>query len=119
MLAILLSWLVLSVAVWVTAKVLPGFQVRSFAGAVGVAAIFGLLNWALGWLLFVIIGLGTLGLGFLLAFLTRWVVNAVLLKVTDAMSDSLKIKSFATAFVGGLLMSGLGTLGQWLLHFAV
>lgn len=114
--SIVLSWLVLSVAVWLTAKILPGFEVRSFGSAIGVAAIFGLLNWAVGWFLFLVIGVGTLGLGFLLAFVTRWFVNAILLKVTDAVSDSLKIKSFATALVGGLLMSGLGTAGQWLIH---
>jgi putative membrane protein len=116
MTGIVLSWLVLAVAVWLTAKILPGFEVKSFGAAIGVAAIFGLLNWLVGWALFVAIGLGTLGLGFVLAFLTRWFVNAILLKVTDAISDSLSIKSFGTAFVGGLLMSGLGTAGQWLIH---
>lgn len=113
---VLLSWLVLSFAVWLTAMILPGFDVRGFKGAVVVSALFGLLSWALGHLLFFIIGIGTLGLGFLLAFLTRWIVMALLLKLTDALSDSLKIKSLKTAFFGALIMSGLGTLGQMALH---
>jgi putative membrane protein len=110
---ILLSWLVLSVAVWLTAVILPGFEVRGVSGAIVVAAIFGLLNWLLGALFFMVIGIGTLGLGFLLAFLTRWLVNAVLLKITDALSKNLTIRSFGTAFWGGLLMSAFGTLGEW------
>jgi len=113
---ILLSWLVLSGAVWLTAVLLPGFEVRGFGGALIVAAVFGFLNWLLGWLLFVVIGIGTLGLGFLLAFITRWLVMAVLLKLTDALLDSLKIKSLGVALVGAAVMSLFGTAGQWLVH---
>lgn len=113
---VLLSWLVLSLAVWLTAMVLPGFEVRGFKGAIVVSALFGLLSWGLGHVLFFVIGIGTLGLGFLLAFITRWFVTALLLKLTDALSESLKIESFKTAFVGALIMSGLGTLAQMALH---
>jgi putative membrane protein len=109
---IIITWLVLSLAVWVTSLVVPGFKVRGFGGAVAVAAIFGVLNWLIGWLLFVVIGLGTLGLGFLLAFLTRWVVNAILLEITDALSDKLEIKSFGWALIAALVMSLAGTVGE-------
>jgi len=109
----LLSWLVLSISVWVTAGILPGFSVNGFSGAIKAAAIFGILNWLLGWFIFVVLGIATLGIGFLLAFLTRWIVMALLLKFTDALSSSLKIKSFGTAIVGALLISGIGTLAEY------
>src|SRR5882672_12234819 len=48
----LLSWLILSFAVWLTARILPGFRLAGFGDAVVVAAIFGLLNLFIGWLLF-------------------------------------------------------------------
>lgn len=110
---ILASWLILSLSVWVTAAILPGFEVRGFWGAVKVAALFGLLNWLLGWLIFGIIAVGTLGIGLLLAFLTRWFVAAILLKVTDAFSSSLRIVSFGRAFLAAMLMSALGTAGEY------
>lgn len=113
---LLLSWLVLSVSVWVTAAVLPGFEVRSFWGAIKVAALLGLLQFLLGWLLFTLLAVGTLGIGLLVAFLLRWIVTALLLKVTDAFSTSLRIKSFGTAFIGAMLMSGIGTLGEFALR---
>ncbi|MET0412734.1 MAG: phage holin family protein [Polyangiaceae bacterium] len=114
---LLLSWLVLSVSVWLTALILPGFEIRGgFWGAIKVAAVFGLLNWLIGWLLFVIIGIGTLGIGFLLAFLTRWIVSAILLKVTDSLSSSIKIESFGRAFLAALLMSAIGTLAEWVVY---
>ncbi|HEY4103673.1 MAG TPA: phage holin family protein [Polyangiaceae bacterium] len=109
----LLAWLVLSISVWITAAILPGFQVTGFGGAVRVAAIFGILNWLLGRFIFVVLGIATLGIGFLLAFLTRWFVMALLLKFTDSLSSSFKIKSFGTAVVGALLMSGIGTLAEY------
>ena len=119
MLEFLLSWLVLGAAVWVTAAVLPGFTVKSFTSAVWIAALYGLLDWALGWLLFGVIVIGTLGLGWLLPFLTRWLVKALLLVVTDKISSALKIRSFGTAVVGALVMTVVQTAGEacvrWLL----
>jgi putative membrane protein len=114
-LGILVSWLVLGAAFWLTAAVLPGFQLTGgWRGAAAVSAIFGIINWLIGWLLFVVLGIVSLGLGFLLAFVTRWLVNAILLRVTDAVSDRLKIESFKTALIGALLISLFGTIGQWL-----
>lgn len=109
----LLSWLVLSVSVWLTAAILPGFRVNGFWGAVKAAAIFGLLNWLLGRFIFFVLGIATLGIGFLLAFLTRWLVMALLLKFVDALSSNFKIDRFRTAFIGAMLMSGIGTLAEY------
>ena len=112
----LLSWLVLSIAVWLTAMILPGIKVKGIWGAIFAAAIFGVLNWLIGWLLFVIIGVATLGIGFLLAFLTRWFVCALLLKATGAFTDRLKVDSMGWAFGGALLMSAIGTGAELLLQ---
>src|SRR5262245_62111958 len=45
--SLILSWLILSFAVWVTDAVLPGFHVKSPKSALLVAAIFGVLNFLL------------------------------------------------------------------------
>lgn len=112
----LISWFVLAVSVWIAAKLLPGMQLRGFGGAIWVSALFGLLNFGIGWLLFVMLGLGTLGLGFIFAFLTRWVVDAILLKWTAAISSSLDIDRFRTAFFAALIIAGVGTLGEYAFH---
>jgi putative membrane protein len=109
---LLLSWLILSFAVWVTAVVLPGFHVRSFGSAILVAAIFGVLNFLLGWLLFAIFTIATLGIAWLLAFITRWIINAILLVLTDRLTDHLAIDSFGWALGGALMMSVIGTIGE-------
>ena len=111
---LILSWLILSFAVWVTDALLPGFHVKSPRSAFLVAAIFGLLNFLLGWLLFTVFAVVTLGIAWLLAFITRWIINAILLVLTDKLTDHLKIDSFGWALGGAAIMSVIGTLGEWL-----
>lgn len=113
---LILSWLVLSFAVWLTAAILPGFHVKNFGSAVLVAALFGVLNFFLGWLFFAVFAIATLGLALLLAFITRWIINAIILKITDALTDHLTIDSFGWALGGAFLMSVLGTLGEWVVR---
>ena len=113
--SLILSWLILSLAVWVTAAVLPGFHVKGFKSAIVVAAIFGLLNYLLGWLLFVVFTVATLGLAWLLAFITRWIINALLLMLTDRLSDRVKIDGFGWALGGALLISVVAALVQFVL----
>jgi putative membrane protein len=114
--SLILSWLILAVAVWVTAEVLPGFHVKSFGSAILVAALVGILNLLLGWIFFAVLTVATLGLALLFAFITRWIINAIILKIVDAMTDHLTIDSVGWALGGALMMSALGTIGEWLLR---
>lgn len=116
--SLILSWLILSLAVWITAVALPGFHVKSFGSAILVAGLFGILNFLLGWLFFAVFTIATLGLAWLLAFITRWIINAILLKITDALTDHLTIDSFGWALGGALMMSALGTIGEGLVRAA-
>ncbi len=118
LIGIFASWLVLSVAVWIAATVLEGVTVRDTASVVVVAALFGVLNFFLGWLFFTIFAIGTLGLALLLAFLTRWIIDAIILKIVDSLTDRISIKSFGSAFLAALIMAFVGSLGQFLLGLA-
>jgi putative membrane protein len=111
---LLLAWLLWAVAIWLTAKFLPGFEVRGFGGAVIVALLFGLLNALVGHFLYLVIGVTTLGLGFVFGFITRWFVTAVVLKMTDAVSNNLTIASFKTALLASGIISLLGAVGEHL-----
>lgn len=95
---------------------LPGIHVKSFGSAFGVAAIYGLLKYFLGWIFFVVFAIGTLGIAVLLAFITRWIINAILLKITDAVSDALTVDSFGWALSGALMMSFIGSVGEWVVR---
>lgn len=111
----LLSWLVLAVAVWATAAMLPSVEVRSFPKAIIVAGLFGLMNFFLGWLFLFFFGVITLGIAWLLSFITRWIIDAIFLTFVDSLVDDFKVEGFGSALLAALLMSGFGTIGQWLL----
>jgi putative membrane protein len=112
---ILLSWLVLSIAFWVTAQLLPGFQIQGFKGAVLAAALFGLLNALIGWLLAGVAIVATFGVAWLFPFLARWIASSILLKIVDGFTDKLTIKNLGTAFVAGLIISTIGSIGEHVL----
>lgn len=113
---LILSWLVTTLAVWLTAELLSGFHVKSASSAFLVAAIFGLLNFFLGWLFWAVFTVLTLGIALLLAFITRWIINAILLKITDALTDHLTIDSFGWALGGAFMISLISTVGDWILR---
>jgi len=104
---LLITWLLLAIAVWLTAYILPGFKVAGFWGAVKAAAVFGVLNLLLGKFFFVVLGIATLGIGFILGFITHWIVMAVILKLADKLSSSIQIDNFGTALAGALIMTGI------------
>ena len=115
----LLQWAVLSFAFWLTAKIVPGFRIAGLWDAIVVAAIFGVVNFLLGTLLYYIIGIATRGIGLLLSFLTHWFVNALLLKLTDALTPRLEVRSFGTALLAALVMSLLGKVGIYVVDLAM
>jgi uncharacterized membrane protein YvlD (DUF360 family) len=84
-----------------------------------VAAVFGVVNFLLGTFLFYVLGIATLGLGFLFALLTHWIVNAVLLQITDSLTSRLEVRSFGTALIAALVMSVLGKLGVYVMNVAM
>ncbi|TVP73876.1 MAG: hypothetical protein EA352_11590 [Gemmatimonadales bacterium] len=112
--SLLLSWLILSIAVWITAVILPGVHLKGFGSAFVVSALFGILNFLLGWIFFTVFTIATLGIALLLAFITRWIINAIILKIVAAVTDQLEIDHFGWALGAALMMSALGTAGQWL-----
>jgi putative membrane protein len=117
--SLLLSWLILSIAFWITAMILPGFKIRSFGGAIIVAAIFGIINALLGWLFFGVLTIATLGIAYLLSFITRWFINAIFLSMTSAFSKHLQIKNFGWSLLGSLSISIVASLIDWALRNAL
>jgi putative membrane protein len=99
------AWFILALGVFIAAKLVSGVEVPDFWDAIVVAAVFGSLNFLLGWLFFIVIGIATLGIGFLLFFLTRWVVNAIMLQLTTLFTDRIRVRGFGSALIASLVIS--------------
>jgi len=116
---ILISWGVVTLSLWAAAEMLDGMKIEGgVVGHVLTAGVFGLLNVLVGWLLFLMLGVVSFGLGFIFAFVTRLIVTAVLLKATDAFSSKLTVRSFGTAFVAAFIMSLVTGVTEWVLRVA-
>jgi putative membrane protein len=111
----LLHLLVLTLTVLALARFLPDFRIRSTGTALMVAIVFSVLNFFLAWLIKAVLfvpAILTLGLLFLIF---PFVVNAILLWLTDKVMSSFKIESLGTL----LLSAGAITAVNALMHFGL
>jgi putative membrane protein len=108
----LLHLAVLTATVLGIARFVPGVEVRGAVSAVLVAVVFSVLNFLLAKLLYLLLfvpALLTLGLLF---FFIPFIINTLLLWLTDKLLDS-----FAIRHVRALLVSaGVLTAVNWLWH---
>jgi putative membrane protein len=106
----LLHWVVTALAVWITARIVPGFYVDGAAAALIAAVIIGLVNATLGLFLKVI----TLPLTILTLGLFWLIINALMLELASAFVPGFHIRNFAAAFWGGIVLSIVNMLLKWL-----
>jgi putative membrane protein len=101
--SLLIRWAVLGVAFAVTSWLLPGMDVvGGFWAYVWVSAIFGIVNAFIGTVLRIL----TFPLTVLTLGLFSVIVNAILLEITDGLTDRLFIDSFWwTAILAAIVMS--------------
>ena len=110
---ILLGWLSATLGLWVAAHIVPGVRLASFGDAVWAGALLGLLQALLTGPIFVLLGLGTLGIGFLLWFITRWIASALVIKITAGLSSRLEVRGFLAALSTAFLVALAGTVIRW------
>ena len=113
---LLASWLTLAFGLWITSAVVPGFRVRGFGGALVVGAVLGILHYTVGIFLFGLFGIGTLFLAWIFTFITWWFITAILLKIADALTDSLEIDRFGSALTASAVLSVLSLVRAFLLR---
>jgi putative membrane protein len=104
----LLKWLISTLAVIITAYLLPGVSVRSFWTALLVALVLGIIN-AIIRPIFVIL---TLPLTVVTLGLFLFVINAVLILLTSAVVPGFEVRGFWWALLFSLVLSVI----SWALH---
>jgi len=104
---LLLSWLILAVALGITAWVLADVTIQGGAlGLLWVAAVFGLVNAIVGPVLQRL----SLPLTLLTFGLFALVVNAILFAITAGLTDYLDVGGFAWTVVAALLVSVISAI---------
>lgn len=101
--------LILSVAVFLVANVIPGIRVKNYGTAVIVAVVYSVINFLFGWLLILL----TLPFMIITFGLFKLVINAILLWATDKLIEDFKIKDFFTTFIAALCITLVDSLIRW------
>jgi putative membrane protein len=104
---LILHLLIDAAVIFGLAYVMPQVDVKSFGTALLVALVLGLLNATLGW---VLRGVGNLVTFFLLSFIVRLLVTALLLKLVDKLFSGFTIQGFWPALVIAIAVAVAGAV---------
>jgi putative membrane protein len=107
---ILLHWILSAIAVWIVANVVPGIRVNGPVAALIAAAVIGLINATIGFILKIL----TFPLTVLTLGLFWFVINALMLELAAAFVRGFYVRNFVAAFIGAILLSIVSSLLQWL-----
>jgi putative membrane protein len=110
---LLLALLLNSLALIITSKVVPGFMLADYGSALLAAVVLGVINTFIKPVLLFL----TAPLNFLTLGLFTFVVNAIVLVMTDTVIDGMKIDHFwPTAILAALVLSLISTILSMLLQ---
>lgn len=112
---VLVTWLIATLGLWVAAKVLDRVRLASFGDAVWAGALLALLQALLSGPIFVMLGIGTLGIGFLLWFITQWIAAALVILLAAKLSKRLQVDGFLPALITAFIVAATGSVVRWLL----
>lgn len=105
----LLTWLLTTIALLLTAQIVPGFEVKNFVAAAIAAVVLGLVNAIVRPILVILtlpITLLTLGL-FLL------VINAFTIWLAGSITPGFIVTGFMPALLGSIVLAVISTLLHW------
>lgn len=106
---LVLSWLASGLAVFVTSKIVRGFEVSGFFSACLAALMIAVVNFLFWWLLIFL----TLPLNILTLGLFTFVVNGIILKIAAALLPGFELKSWFSAIIGAIILA----ISESLLHY--
>jgi putative membrane protein len=95
----------------ILAKVMPTVHVRSYGTAVGVALVIAILNATIGAIIRFPLNLITF---FLLSFIIRLIVTALMIKLADVFFRGFRVESFTTALIMAVILALAGTLFSYI-----
>ena len=106
----LLNWALSALAVWIVARLVPGFHVSGPLAALIAALVIGFVNATLGVFLKIVtfpLVLLTLGLFWL-------VINAAMIELASAVVPGFHVDTFGAAFIGAIVLALVNMFFRWL-----
>jgi putative membrane protein len=114
-LRVLIAWLLSAAAFLGVSKLLPGFRIGSFGIALVVSAVYSILYVVLHFILFNVLWILTIPFVILSLGIIFFVVNAVILWLTDKLVEDFDIDGTATLIVAAVLL----TIVNWIIRLVL
>lgn len=108
----IVRWLINAAALYLTALLLPGLQLRGVVPTLLAAAVLGIANALIRPVLLVL----TLPLNVVTLGLFTFVINALLLLLTSAVVPGFVVRGFGSALVGAVVLSIISFVLSHLVH---
>src|SRR5262245_6666239 len=112
---VLIAWLLSAATFLGVSKLLPGFRIRSFGTALIVSAVYSVLYIVLHFILFDILWILTIIPVILTVGIIFFVVNAVILWLTNKLVEDFDIDNITTLLVAAVLL----TITNWIIRFVL
>ncbi len=112
MMTFLWNILFLSIAIFLVAKMLPRIHLRGFGTAIVVAVVYSLINFFLGWILILL----TLPALFITFGLFKFVINALMLWITDKLIDGFQIENISTTLIAAFMITVIDSVLRWVFY---
>jgi putative membrane protein len=110
MLYLLLTWILSALALFLTSKIVSGFQIPDFKSAMLASIVVGFFNMILRPILLLL----TLPINFLTLGLFTFVVNAIVLRVAAGLMKNFKITGWLPAILGAIVLAIINVLLFWI-----
>lgn len=108
--SILLVWLLSSLGIFLTAKMVEGFEIKNFTSAMAASVVVGLLNMVLRPILILL----TLPVNILTLGLFTFVVNAMVLRMAASFLKGFNIKGWGPAIIGAFVLAVINMIIFWI-----
>ena len=112
MVSIITRWLIITMAILVASRLVPGIEVDTLMTAILAAAVLGLINVFIKPVLLIL----TLPLSILTLGVFTFFLNALLLEFVAYFVPGFKVNNFIAAFLGSLLISVVTWLANYFIN---
>lgn len=113
MINLLVLWLVVALAILITASIVPGMRIKDYKIALVAAVVMGIVNM----LVQPVVAFLALPITFLTFGLFTWVINGLMLWIVAKLTPEFEVSGCLTAILGSLLISLISSAVMWLLPF--
>jgi len=114
MINLIVLWLVVALAILITASIVPGIRIKNYTIALIAAVVMGIVNA----LIQPVVAFFLYPLTFITFGLFAWVINGLMLMLVAKLVPDFEVDGCLSAILGSILISLISTAVMWIMPFS-